>query len=158
MNIIDENGTLHTILLFDKNNTEWFLDFSCEEGGIPLQNFSYDENLEVYVGKCVDINFWVKEIEIYLATSDGYYIYETKTKAQKICEIHCEDEFEQKIITECIDYHNEVQGITACGTEFVYKTVWVFSDRSWIGHVVDNVFVYGNKKEASSNAGCRITL
>ena len=156
MNIIDENGTLHTILLFDKNNTEWFLDFSCEEGGIPLQNFSYDENLEVYVGKCVDINFWVKEIEIYLATSDGYYIYETKTIAKKLYETESDKDFEQRVMTLCTDYHSDVMGITSCGREFTYAKVYLFEDNSWIGHVADNIFVYGNKKEASSNAGCRL--
>jgi len=66
MEIKDETGTIHKIELYDKNGIEWFEDFSCEEGGQPNQDFDYNEDQNIYIGTLEAIQFWLKEISLYL--------------------------------------------------------------------------------------------
>ena len=66
MIIKDETGTIHKIELYDKNNIEWFEDFSCEEGGQPKQDFEYNDDQNICIGTSEAIQFWLKEISLYL--------------------------------------------------------------------------------------------
>ena len=65
MKVKDENGKLHTLKITDQNGINWILDFS-DSGGNPLSSdFSWNDEVGLWIGKKADIDFWKKEIAIY---------------------------------------------------------------------------------------------